>query len=556
VRAGGAGAYALTVEATSASGLASGSATGSLTVVVTNRPPQVEAGPDRTADEGEAVQFAGSFSNPNPEDSHTIVWDLGYGAMAEGVLTPTHVYADDGVYTVTLTVTDDDGGVGRALLTVVVQEGAGGCELYPIALHVDTLAGAQVGQEIRDILNGEGAGNFGWLSWTGNPNEPTLVRSLTPPGDSHTYVNPYAPGDHDLSAGDWVYGKPGVSNSGPVRAALDNLKAYTITVPVWDRAVGTGCTLKYHVVGFARIRITGYHLSGQDRISAVFLGYAICGAGCGAVAPVDLVYLLDVSGSMGERYVGAGTKLEAAREAIRALNGWVAAQGNGSRVALMTFHGAGTGQGRPPRYPAEVRLVSGLTGDTATLEAALRQLRADGSTPTAAALVELGEWLAGVREEDRTTVVVLLSDGVPTVDLEGHGFYDRDVQAVSLYGRRGEWRTPEAVRRACTGVEGSGGRRRRCGEPERAVLPAVRRVGGGAVGGHDGGGGGVAGDAAGGDGTRGGGAAGVGRDIQRRRVAVRGGAGGRGVLCGAGHVGVGGGAATGAGREPLQRPVR
>jgi hypothetical protein len=114
------------------------------------------------------------------------------------------------------------------------------CELYPIALHVSSLAGRPPGALIADVYNGNGPGNFGWLSWTGQPGEPRLAGSLTPPGDSQTYVNPADPKDRVVSVGDWVPGKPGVSNSRAVRDALDRLKTIDATLPVWDAAAGTG----------------------------------------------------------------------------------------------------------------------------------------------------------------------------------------------------------------------------------------------------------------------------------------------------------------------------
>lgn len=46
---------------------------------------------------------------------------FGDGCTATGTLTPTHIYGDNGVYTVTLTVTDDDGGVCSDTLTVTVN---------------------------------------------------------------------------------------------------------------------------------------------------------------------------------------------------------------------------------------------------------------------------------------------------------------------------------------------------------------------------------------------------------------------------------------------------
>ncbi len=188
---------------------------------------------------------------------------------------------DTFTYVVTDGVLTDTAVVSVTVTPIVIT-----CELYPIALHIETLNGVQVGEEMEDIYNGGGPGNFGWLSWTGDPSVPTLVQSLTPPGDSDTYVNPYDPVDHILTTNDWVYGKPGVSNSKNVRDALDTLKAYTITVPVWQEATGEGNHLKYRVVGFAQIRITDYRLSGTDRISAIFLGYTTCGDGGPNVAPL------------------------------------------------------------------------------------------------------------------------------------------------------------------------------------------------------------------------------------------------------------------------------
>src|SRR4051812_21560624 len=80
---------------------------------------------------------------------------------------------------------------------------ADSCPLHPIALAAQRITNAAPGDVIADILNGSQSGNFGWLTWAGSPNEPTLVKSLTAP-DSATYVNPDASQDHQVSIGDWV----------------------------------------------------------------------------------------------------------------------------------------------------------------------------------------------------------------------------------------------------------------------------------------------------------------------------------------------------------------
>ena len=55
-----------------------------------------------------------TFTDASGNTPTSWAWKFGDGGTSTA-RTPTHVYADDGVYTVTLTVTDDDGGVGSDL---------------------------------------------------------------------------------------------------------------------------------------------------------------------------------------------------------------------------------------------------------------------------------------------------------------------------------------------------------------------------------------------------------------------------------------------------------
>jgi hypothetical protein len=178
-----------------------------------------------------------------------------------------------GTNLVSVTVSDPSGCTATCSTSVIAQAGSRG-DLYPIALHNQTLVGVPIGGVLRNIYNGVQPGNFGWLTWAGSPSEPTLVKSLTPPGNSSTYVNPNNPSDHVVSIGDWVQGKPGISNSRGVRQELDALKKIDITVPVWDQATGKGNGSLYHVVAFARVRILSYQLPHENRITARFLGFA------------------------------------------------------------------------------------------------------------------------------------------------------------------------------------------------------------------------------------------------------------------------------------------
>jgi len=95
--------------------------TATTVVMVDNEAPSVDVSCYQVVDLGDVASFSGSFIDSGTDDTHTVEWDFGDGSTASGTLTPTHVYGEDGVYTVTLTVSDDDGGVGNATVVVTVD---------------------------------------------------------------------------------------------------------------------------------------------------------------------------------------------------------------------------------------------------------------------------------------------------------------------------------------------------------------------------------------------------------------------------------------------------
>src|SRR5206468_4508188 len=104
------GTYTATIEVTDSGGTGSDS----LVLTVANVAPTANAGPDLTCNEGSTAVFHGSASDPGTADSLTYTWvvrdamnnPVASGAGANFSFTPT----DNGLYTATLTVTDDDGG--------------------------------------------------------------------------------------------------------------------------------------------------------------------------------------------------------------------------------------------------------------------------------------------------------------------------------------------------------------------------------------------------------------------------------------------------------------
>ena len=132
------GTYIVTVTVTDDDG---GSTIGTFDVTVLNVTPTLDAGPDQSVDEGQTVSLApASFNDLGTLDTHIATIDWGNGtavdtglvtespfgppgdtAGADGTIAGSHVYADNGTYTVTVTVTDDEGATTSDTLTVNVN---------------------------------------------------------------------------------------------------------------------------------------------------------------------------------------------------------------------------------------------------------------------------------------------------------------------------------------------------------------------------------------------------------------------------------------------------
>ncbi|MFT5525500.1 MAG: PKD repeat protein, partial [Pirellulaceae bacterium] len=92
-----------------------------LTFTVDNLAPVVDAGSNRTVVEGQLIEFAGSFNDPGLTDTHSLLWNFSDGTTDNSTLAPSHTFVSEGVFTVTLTVTDNDGLVGSDTLVVTVN---------------------------------------------------------------------------------------------------------------------------------------------------------------------------------------------------------------------------------------------------------------------------------------------------------------------------------------------------------------------------------------------------------------------------------------------------
>ncbi|MCZ6739421.1 MAG: PKD domain-containing protein [Actinobacteria bacterium] len=121
------GVEGLTLTVTDPGGLSDAAGT---TVTVTNADPvitSISATVDPVQVGTDLASASATFTDPGTLDTHTAVWDWGDfttspGTVDEalGTVTGAHIYDTPGVYTVTLTLTDDDGGSDTAELQFVV----------------------------------------------------------------------------------------------------------------------------------------------------------------------------------------------------------------------------------------------------------------------------------------------------------------------------------------------------------------------------------------------------------------------------------------------------
>ena len=150
-------------------------------VTVSNVVPTVTASAPLSASVGVAVSaVVSSYTDPGLVDTHSATIDWGDGtapdgpvAVTDGSIAGTHSFASPGTYTVTVCVTDDDGGTACATTTATVtsglpvlsigdtsvEEGDSGLQtlVFTIALSAPTTQAVRVG----------------WLTWPGTATEGT-----------------------------------------------------------------------------------------------------------------------------------------------------------------------------------------------------------------------------------------------------------------------------------------------------------------------------------------------------------------------------------------------
>ncbi len=119
------------------------------TFVEVNLPPTAEAGPPRFGDPGEIISHNGASSTDSDGSVVTYAWNYGDGTFGSGQ-SVTHSYSSSGQYTVTLTVTDDDGASGSDTTTVNIT---GTDSVPPVIALTPVQSGQTAGQSVSVSAN-------------------------------------------------------------------------------------------------------------------------------------------------------------------------------------------------------------------------------------------------------------------------------------------------------------------------------------------------------------------------------------------------------------------
>ncbi|MBT5873664.1 MAG: PKD domain-containing protein [Candidatus Latescibacteria bacterium] len=221
------GSHRITLAATDSD---QNTTTTSITLAVqpaANAGPTANAGANKTGQEGDAISFDGSRSTDSDGIVASYLWTFGDGtSSAEASV--SHVFADDGNYSVRLTVTDDSGAQGSDTIQVAIQNVA------PVARTHGPYAGT-VGEPIQFSGSVEDPGindshTFAWDFGDGT--------SGIGPGAEHTFN---AAGDFNatltVTDNDGGIG----TDSAPVRISSLSSPEGTIVLDVpWPQIVDAG----------------------------------------------------------------------------------------------------------------------------------------------------------------------------------------------------------------------------------------------------------------------------------------------------------------------------
>ena len=231
-------------------------------VTVANVAPSVRAGADATVNEGSAFAQTGSFADPGADAPWTGTVDYGDGSGVQPLTVNqttksyslNHTYADNGIYTVTVTITDKDAATGSDTVQVTVTN---------VAPTANAGADQTVAEGSSVTLNGTytdpGSADTHTESWSVSASNGQVVAagsgssySFTP-NDNGTYTVTYTVTDDDGGIGSdtavitVTNVAPVVALSGAGTSNEGQTQSYSFSwtdpgADTWSRTVSCGAT--------------------------------------------------------------------------------------------------------------------------------------------------------------------------------------------------------------------------------------------------------------------------------------------------------------------------
>jgi len=150
-------------------------------VVVSNVAPTIVSHLVPTGDEGLALTFSAAATDPGAaQDPLIYSWDFGDGLSGTGA-SASHIYADEGSYPVTLTVSDGDG--GSATVTAVAEV----ANVAPVIVAVIGATAGDEGQELSWSVSVSDAGSADTVSLSWDFGDGVVGLGST--NQNHTYAD-------------------------------------------------------------------------------------------------------------------------------------------------------------------------------------------------------------------------------------------------------------------------------------------------------------------------------------------------------------------------------
>lgn len=218
------------------------------TVSAFNRPPVAVVDASGSAWEGSAVSFdAGGSNDPGMGDILTYQWNFGDGASTTGMHV-THAYADNRVYSATLTVTDDSGESGTAATAVTVLNAN---PIVEAGADQTVDEGANISWAFRTTASDPGPGDQLEIAWDFDYQDGNFTPEAA--GAAGTYLYPSLDGPDERLVAVRVRDDDYPAGGGEIGEALDTLKLTVRNLSPWNVRAGG----PYSAVEAERILLTG-----------------------------------------------------------------------------------------------------------------------------------------------------------------------------------------------------------------------------------------------------------------------------------------------------------